>query len=166
MIEYLVNFVDFRRRSLQKLKRAWFLLACTILINFVDFRRRSLQKLKRAWFLLACTKILPRRRGSGSDEVDDEGVETSGKAESRKKKVEIAKRIIACNEQRSTSSALVIRLMLVPLRRGIAIFAYTKSLQNAYPCTHTQRGTIILLCFIPPNNCIKIPTITKKGLSF
>ena len=29
-------------------------------------------------------KILPRRRGSGSDEVDDEGVETRGKAESRK----------------------------------------------------------------------------------
>ena len=60
-------------------------------INFVDFRRRSLQKLKRAWFLLTCSKILPRRRGSGSDEVDDEGVEKSGKAESRKKKVEIAK---------------------------------------------------------------------------
>ena len=34
--------------------------------------------------------ILPRRRGSGSDVVDDEGVETRGKAESRKKKVEIA----------------------------------------------------------------------------
>ena len=48
---------------------------------------------------------LPRRRGSGSDAVDDEGVETSGKAESRKKKAEIAKRIIACNEQRSTPSA-------------------------------------------------------------
>ena len=41
-------------------------------------------------------KILPRRRGSGSDAVNDEGVETSGKAESRKKKVEIAKRKIAC----------------------------------------------------------------------
>ena len=39
---------------------------------------------------------LPRRRGSGSDAVDDEGVETSGKAESRKKKAEIAKIIIAC----------------------------------------------------------------------
>ncbi|MBQ3189509.1 MAG: hypothetical protein IJB60_08785 [Bacteroidaceae bacterium] len=62
------------------------------LINFVDFRLRSLQKLKRAWFSLACSKILPRRRGSGSDKVDDEGVETSGKAESRKKKAEIAKR--------------------------------------------------------------------------
>ena len=37
------------------------------------------------------TQILPRRRGSGSDAVDDEGVETRGKAESRKKKVEIAK---------------------------------------------------------------------------
>ena len=24
--------------------------------------------------------------------------------------------------------------------------AYTKSPQNTYPCTHTQRGTIILLC--------------------
>ena len=48
---------------------------------------------------------LPRRRGSGSDEVDDEGVETSGKAESRKKKAEIAKRIIACYEYLSTPSA-------------------------------------------------------------
>ena len=41
---------------------------------------------------------LPRRRGSGIDAVDDEGVEKSGKAESRKKKAEIAKRIIACYE--------------------------------------------------------------------
>jgi len=34
------------------------------------------------------SKILPRRRGSGSDEVDDEGVETSGKAKSRNSKEE------------------------------------------------------------------------------
>jgi len=36
-------------------------------------------------------KILPRRRGSGSDEVDDEGVVIRGKAESRKKKVKSRK---------------------------------------------------------------------------
>ena len=48
---------------------------------------------------------LPRRRGSGSDEVDDEGVETRGKAESRKKKAEIAKSKIARYEYQSTPSA-------------------------------------------------------------
>ena len=30
--------------------------------------------------------VLPRRRGSGSDVVDDEGVETRGKAERKKQK--------------------------------------------------------------------------------
>ncbi|MBQ3187849.1 MAG: hypothetical protein IJB60_00220 [Bacteroidaceae bacterium] len=41
-------------------------------------------------------QILPLWRGSGSDAVADKGVETRGKAESRKKKAEIAKRKIAC----------------------------------------------------------------------
>ena len=79
-------------------------------------------------------KILPRRRGSGSDVVADEGVETSGKAESRKKKAEIAKRIIACYEYLSTPSALVIRLMLVPLRRGTTILLIQNP-NKTHPCT-------------------------------
>ena len=130
------------------------------LINFVDCRRRSLQKLKRAWFLLACTKILPRRRGIGSDEVADEGVETSGKAESRKKKAEIAKRIIACyyfvNSLRISHSTNA-----RPSSKRDNYIAYTKSLQNAYSCNpHATRENYIALlthrAFI---------TITKKGLS-
>ena len=82
------------------------------------------------------TQILPRRRGSGSDEVDDEGVETRGKAE-------IAKRIIACCEYLSTPSALVIRLMLVPLQRWTAIFAYTNPLRTPFhPTKHFQKKTV------------------------
>ncbi|MBQ3188105.1 MAG: hypothetical protein IJB60_01555 [Bacteroidaceae bacterium] len=45
------------------------------------------------------TQILPRRRGSGSGEAADEGVETRGKAENRKKKAEITKSCAMSNGQ-------------------------------------------------------------------
>ena len=103
-------------------------------INFVDFRLRSLQKLKRAWFSLACSKILPLRRGSGSDEVDDEGVETSGKAESRKKKVEIANSLAMSISQLPPKKHL---LFLVPLPRGTIILL----IQRTYLPPHSTHQT-------------------------
>ena len=62
-------------------------------------------------------KILPRRRGSGSDKVDDEGVEKTRVQRTEYK----LQRIIACYEYLSTPSALVIRLMSAPPQRGTAI---------------------------------------------
>jgi|GEM_PF-1564838 len=76
-------------------------------------------------------KILPRRRGSGSDEVDDEGVETRGKAESRKKKVEIAN-LLAMNICQLPPKKHL--LFLVPLRRGTAIL-FIQNPQKTHPCT-------------------------------
>ena len=90
-------------------------------------------------------QILPRRRGSGSDAVADEGVETRGKAKSRKKKAEIAKRKIAyCCFVNSLRKSICFFSSLFKAGQLFLLIQYPDKTHGT--AIHTQRRTTILPC--------------------